>query len=64
MRSLLTKEQNNILSSVTYSDIFSDTEKQHKITQAFEIIIQTRKKLRAPPPTPAYPGLNTGPADD
>ena len=49
------------LSSVSYSDIFSDMEKQYKITQLFECIIQTREKLRA---LPAYPGYNTGPADD
>ena len=53
MRSLLTKEQNDILRSVTYSDIFSDREKNNQITQAFKIIIQ---KIRAPPSTPDYLG--------
>jgi hypothetical protein len=64
IRDLLTQEQVSSLSSVSYSDIFSDMEKQYKITLLFECIIQTREKLRAPPSAPAYPGYNTGPADD
>ena len=64
MRNLLTYEQIALLNSVTYSDIFSDIEKQYKTTQAFELIIQTREKLKAPPYVPAYPGLSRGPAGD
>ena len=48
---------------VVYADIFEDTEKQHKITKVFDIIIQTRENLRTLPITPAYPGVNTGPAN-
>ena len=64
LRNLLTQEQVLSLSSVSYSDLFSDTGKQYKITQVFDFIIQTREKMRAPPSAPAYPGYNTGPADD
>ena len=63
IRNLLTQEQVSSLSSVSYIDIFSDTEKHYKITQVFEFIIQTREKLRAPPSAPAYPDLDTGPAE-
>ena len=64
MRNLLDHEQIDLLNSVTYCDIFSDIEKQYKITQAFQLIIQTREKLRAPPSTSAYPGVSTGLAGD
>ena len=64
MRNLIAHEHVALLNSVTYCDIFSDIEKQFKITQAFELIIRTREKLRAPPSVPAYPGLSTGPAGD
>ena len=45
------------LNSVSYNDIFSDSEAQFKITKVFEVIIHIREVLR----TPAYPGQNTGP---
>ena len=45
------------LNSVSYNDIFSDSEAQFKITKVFEGIIHIREVLR----TPAYPGQNTGP---
>ena len=64
IRNVFTTEQNASLNTVSYSDIFSDTEKQFKVTQLFELIIQIREKLRAPTSTPAYPGINTGPAGD
>ena len=43
MRNLITNDQVDMLKSVTYYDIFSDIEKQYKITLAFELIIQTRE---------------------
>ena len=57
----MTNSQLQELSSVTYNDIFSDLEAQHRITKVFEFIIQIRELLRTPPHQPAYPGLSTGP---
>ena len=46
---------------MVYVHIYEGTEKQHKITQVYSI--QTRENLRMPPIAPAYPGVNTGPAN-
>ena len=64
MRNLIAHEHVALLNSVTYSDIFSDIQKHFKVTQVFELMIQTREKLRAPPSIPAYTGMSTGPAGD
>ena len=47
--------------SVTYNDIFSDSEAQYRITKVFEVIIEIRELLWTPPHQPAYPGMSTGP---
>jgi hypothetical protein len=49
------------LDSVRYEDLFGPTEYQLKITEAYEEIIETRKKLRAPP-GPRLPRHYTGPS--
>ena len=61
LRKHMDKDILSDLDSVSYNDIFGDINSQHKITQIFSSIIQTREQLRAPPQTPAYPGHNTGP---
>ena len=50
-----------LLDSVNYNDIFGDIDTQLKISQAFDIIIKTRERLRTPPVDSAYPGKCTGP---
>ena len=64
IKKYMKKEDLVKLSAVAYTDIFSDTKKQLQVTQVFNMIIQTRERLRTPPLNPAYPGLSTGPADD
>ena len=49
------------MDAVVYTDLFGDTDKQHQITQVYDIIIKTSEKLRTPNINPAYPGPNTGP---
>ena len=63
LKNYIKKEDLVSLSGVVYTDIFSDTLKQLKVTQVFDMIIQTRVRLRTPPTNPAYPGQCTGPAD-
>ena len=57
------KEDLVSLNGVAYTDIFSDTLKKVKVTQVFDMIIQTRVRLRTPPTNPANLGQCTGPAD-
>ena len=42
----------NLFDGVNYSDLFSTIDSQLRVTQLFEIIIKTRKQLRAPPSLP------------
>ena len=57
----LNNEHLQLIDSVKYSDLFSNVDLQLRITQAFDIIIKTRERLRTPPVNSAYPGQNTGP---
>ena len=51
----------NLLPTVTYNDIFSDTHSQLNISKVYQDIIQTRERLRTSTLDQAYPGRNTGP---
>ena len=60
-RKSLKQEHIQLLDSVKYSDIFADIDSQYRITKAFDVIIQTRERLRIPPVNTAYLGDSTGP---
>ena len=57
----ITNSQLQQLNSVSYNDLFGDTEAQYKITSVFEFIIEIRELLRTPSHQPAYPDTSTGP---
>jgi hypothetical protein len=60
----LTAEDADKLNHVTYADLFGNINDQQRITEAYEAIILTRKKLRAKPASgPSLPRLHTGPSD-
>ena len=60
-RKHMKKEHLQVLDSVTYNDLFSDSSSQLTITKVFLTIINTRELLRTPTMTQAYPGHRTGP---
>ena len=57
----LRKETHELLTTVTYNNIFSDTVDQLQITKVYQDIIRTRERIRASTLDPAHPGKNTGP---
>ena len=58
----MTQEHRQLLENSSYSDLFSDINDQLRITEAFQIIIETRERLQDTSRT-GLPGLCTGPRD-
>ena len=58
----MTQERRQLLENSSYSDLFSDINDQLRITEAFQIITETRDRLQDTSIT-GLPGLCTGPHD-
>ena len=56
----LTIENRHTLEDVNYSDLFSNVSDQLRITEAFQVIIDAREKIRD---APRLPGHRTGPRE-
>ena len=54
------KEHKESLDQVKYSDIFSDTNRQHKIVQVFQQILTIREQIQASSLVFGLPGQQYG----
>ena len=58
----MTTQNRQLLEGAVYSDLFSNVDDQLRITEAFQVIIATREKLRDTPRA-GLPGHRSGPRD-
>ena len=61
LKKQLRKDTHELLTTVTYNTIFSDTVNQLQITKVYQDIIRTRERIRTSTLDPTHPGKNTGP---